>query len=286
MCLVAAGGEAFGGQTLIFCRLSRVWTRYAALGDSFTEGLMDEVRVDGRHRGWADRLAQSLADERAREGQPGIEYANLAVRGRLLGQVIEEQVPAALNLGPDLVSLAAGVNDCLRRSWDVTLLALLLESAVAQFRETGADVLLFSYGDPGRRSKALGRVRERICELNAATEDIAGRHNCYVVSYWGAVVMDDPRLWHSDRLHLSARGHDIAARSAQEALGLGSDSWRRVLPYEPRPSFVRRVGSDVSWVTGHALPWLGRRLRGESSGDRVLPKDVQWRFLPGRESNP
>ena len=281
MCLVAAGGEAFGDQTLVFCSLRDVWTRYAALGDSFTEGLMDDLRPDGRHRGWADRLAQSLADDAVRQGLGGIDYANLAVRGRLLGQVIDEQVPAVLDLGPDLVSLAAGVNDCLRRTWDLPSMASSLESAVTRLRAAGADVLLFSYGDPARRSKVLGRVRERILQLNAETEAIARRHGCMVVSYWGARVMDDPRLWDQDRLHLSSRGHDIAAQSAREALGLGSDSWRTLLPYEPRPSLSRRLGSDVSWVLGHALPWVGRRLRGESSGDSVRAKDAQWRFVPG-----
>lgn len=86
------------------------YRRYIALGDSFTEGLNDEIGLDGRYRGWADRVAATLNNH-----HPGLLYANHAIRGRLMGQVLEEQVPAAVAQNPDLVTLAAGVNDALRR---------------------------------------------------------------------------------------------------------------------------------------------------------------------------
>ena len=81
---------------------------FAALGDSFTEGLNDP-HPGGGFMGWADRVAAVLAGR-----VPGFGYANLAVRGKLLGQVIADQVPRAIELAPDLVSLAAGGNDILR----------------------------------------------------------------------------------------------------------------------------------------------------------------------------
>ena len=87
---------------------------FVALGDSFTEGLEDDLGPAGRHLGWADRVAAALA---TREG--GLRYANLAVRGRLLDQVVAEQVPAALALRPDLLSFHAGPNDVLRPGRDV-----------------------------------------------------------------------------------------------------------------------------------------------------------------------
>jgi lysophospholipase L1-like esterase len=91
----------------------RTWQRYIALGDSFTEGLSDpDPAGPDAFRGWADRLAEHLA---AAAPAGGIEYANLAIRGRLLPQVLAEQVPVALAAGPDLVSLVAGGNDLLRR---------------------------------------------------------------------------------------------------------------------------------------------------------------------------
>ena len=82
---------------------------FVAIGDSFTEGLNDPA-PGGGFRGWADLVAGALAAQR-----PGLfRYANLAIRGKLLGQVVAEQVPRAVELAPDLVSLAAGGNDILR----------------------------------------------------------------------------------------------------------------------------------------------------------------------------
>jgi hypothetical protein len=45
---------------------------------------------------------------------PGLRYANLAVRGKLLRQIVAEQVPAAVAMSPSLVSIAGGGNDILR----------------------------------------------------------------------------------------------------------------------------------------------------------------------------
>src|SRR3712207_6007655 len=97
------------------------WRRYIALGDSFTEGLNDpDPERPGEFRGWADRLAGHLA---AAAGDDDLEYANLAIRGRLLAQVVEEQVPVALEAQPDLVSLVAGGNDLMRPGADPDELA-------------------------------------------------------------------------------------------------------------------------------------------------------------------
>ena len=90
------------------------WRSFVALGDSFTEG-MDDPYEDGRgYRGWADLVAAELAKNTGEE----FRYANLAVRGRLLGQVVDEQVPVALDAAPDLVSLVAGGNDLMRPGAD------------------------------------------------------------------------------------------------------------------------------------------------------------------------
>src|ERR1700712_3009068 len=90
------------------------WSRYVAIGDSFTEGIGDpEPQSPGGHRGWADRVAEGLA-----EGTDDFAYANLAIRGRLLNQIADEQVDAALELKPDLISVSAGGNDIIRPGTD------------------------------------------------------------------------------------------------------------------------------------------------------------------------
>jgi lysophospholipase L1-like esterase len=262
--------------------VARDWRRFVALGDSFTEGLMDELRPDGRHVGWADRVAQSLADRASGDGAPGIEYANLAVRGRLVGQVMAEQVPAAVELGPDLASIAVGVNDSLRRRFDLGSMATALENGVRELRATGCDVLLFAFGDPARRSRAMAPVRERIRAYNSAVHAIAEHYDCYLASFWEVAAYDDDRLWDEDRLHLSPAGHRLAAQTALEALGAGDPSWRTPAVPGPRPSRPSQAASHLRWTTGHLAPWLARRARGESSGDAVQPKHPDWIAVAGR----
>ena len=250
---------------------ARTWTRYAALGDSFTEGLSDDLGPDGRHRGWADLLAIELA------GHFGsIEYANLAIRGRLARQVVDEQVPAALALQPDLTSLAVGVNDTLRRRFDVDATATAVEDGVRALRSSGTDVLLFAWGNPSRRSRVLGMIRERLRAFNTAVDAIAATYGCFVVRYWDVAAMDDDRLWADDRLHLSPAGHRVAAASALEALGVGDAQWRTPLVPTSRPGMLQVADGHARWVSGHAGPWLARRARGTSSGDGITPKRPQW----------
>src|SRR5690606_5055228 len=88
--------------------------RYVAIGDSFTEGVGDE-QPDGSIRGWADLVAQGLADA---TGEP-VQYANLAIRGRLLARILAEQLEPAIDLRPTLISLNGGGNDMLRPGTDM-----------------------------------------------------------------------------------------------------------------------------------------------------------------------
>src|SRR5262245_54681781 len=112
------------------------WSRYVAIGDSFTEGLWDSPDgPDAPTRGWADVLAARLSARRVAAGEEPLSYANLAIRGKLLRPILVDQVPAALELKPDLVSLVGGGNDILRPAADVDRLARNLEAAVVRLRE-------------------------------------------------------------------------------------------------------------------------------------------------------
>jgi lysophospholipase L1-like esterase len=242
------------------------WGRYVAVGDSFTEGLADEVDARGRHRGWADRVATVLA-----ERNPDFQYANLAIRGRLVGEVAREQVPAAIALEPDLVSFAAGVNDALRRDFDLNAASTAVERGVRALRASGCDVLVFAFGDPARRSSLMGLVRERLLRYNSAVRAIAEHYGCYLVDFWDVAAFDEDRFWADDRLHLSAEGHALAAACALDALGVGDDSWRTPLP-RSHVSVAQRAASHARWAGAYLSPWVVRRIQGRSSGDGIEPK--------------
>lgn len=228
---------------------------------------MDDQRDDGTYRGWADLVAQQLA-----VGHPGFRYANLAVRGRLLPQIVAEQVPRALAMRPDLVSVVGGVNDLLRPTFDVGALHRRLDHAVARMRDAGSDVLLVVGVNPTARSKTLTRFMSRINALNDAVADIADRRDCYPVNLFEATVFDDPRMWAPDRLHLSSLGHERVAGAYLQTLGLGDGAWREPLPATDPVEWWAARRDDVDWLRTHLLPWLGRRARGESSGAALVAK--------------
>lgn len=239
---------------------------FVALGDSFTEGIGDPY-PDGTYRGWADRFARYLA-----AASPGLTYANLAVRGKLLGQVIDEQVPAAARLRPDLASIAAGGNDLLRPGADPDALAASFERAVAALRAAGSTVMLFTGFDPGG-FPVIRLVRGKVAAYNAQLRQIAQRHGCLHVDLWSMRVLADPREWCPDRLHLSPDGHRRVALRACEVAGVPTPAdWRELLPAQAAAGWLTARRQDMSWARRYAAPWLGRRLRGISSGDGIRPK--------------
>ncbi|MFD3539830.1 SGNH/GDSL hydrolase family protein [Streptomyces sp. NPDC058662] len=235
-------------------------TSYVAVGDSFTEGMSD-LLPDGSYRGWADLLAARLA---ARE--PDFRYANLAVRGKLIGQIAEEQAPVAAAMRADVVTLVGGLNDTLRPKVDMGRVRYHLESAVELLAPSCRQLVLMR--SPGRNGPVMERFRPRMEELFGIIEGLAARHGALVVDLYGAPALADPRMWDVDRLHLTAEGHRRVAEAVWQALGLPAEQdWRTELPASLPPGWALRRAQDLSFARQHLLPWVGRRLTGRSSGD-------------------
>lgn len=250
------------------------WSRYVAVGDSFTEGLWDAPEgEDGPVRGWADVLAGLLSERRRAAGLEPLRYANLAVRGRVLRPIVADQVPRALELEPDLVSLVGGGNDILRPATDVDRLGRLLEQAVVRVRATGADVLLATGADSAG-SPLVSATRARVGVYNAHVWSIARRHGAHVLDLWGMRHLHDMRMWAPDRIHLTTEGHARVAQGALAALGLTPDDpdWDEPLAPQPRIPRAEQARLDARWLRLYAYPWATRRLRGRSSGDVRVPK--------------
>lgn len=248
------------------------WSRYVAVGDSFTEGLWGEADDDGRPTGWADLLAAELSARRTAVGQDPLDYANLAVRGRLLRPILTEQVPHALRMGPDLVSIVGGGNDMLRPAVDVDVLARNLEAAVVRARAAGADVLLAT-GMDAKDSPVVRRTRSRVGVFNAHIWSMARRHGAFVLDVWGMRSLRDWRLWAPDRIHLNAEGHARVAQGALVALGLDVDpGWDEPLPPPRSMTPLEAARWNAEWARDWAVPWATRRLRRRSSGDAITAK--------------
>ncbi len=258
---------------------------FVAIGDSFTEGLEDPDPAGG-HLGWADRVAGTLAERR-----PGFRYANLAIRGKLLDEVLAEQLPRAAEMAPDLVSLAAGGNDILRGS-DVDVLASHFEPGVAKLQAAGCRVLIFTGFDP-RIFPVIRWLRGRIAAYNMHLRGIADEYGCDLVDLWSMRALNDPRVWSPDRLHLTAEGHLRVAWRTCEVLGVPvTGDWRVPLPPAPaalgnsglgnsgpanaglanRARWLAARRADARWAREYAMPWVRRRLTGASSGAGLSAK--------------
>lgn len=243
--------------------------RFVALGDSQTEGLGDGDDTTGL-RGCADRFAEHLA---LHHPGPGVLYANLAIRGRLAGQVRAEQLAPALALRPDLATVVAGVNDLLRPRFDPDETAAHLEAMFAALTGAGARVATVTFPDIGRLVPLARPLGPRVTALNARIRLAADRRGVAVADTARHPVVTDPRLWSPDRLHASPRGHALIAAAVAHALGLPGtdDSWTRPLPGPPPGP--RTLTSELRWATAFLTPWLTRRLRGRSSGtDRTAKR--------------
>ena len=213
---------------------------------------------------------------------PDFRYANLAIRGKLLGQVVAEQVPRAVELAPDLVSLAAGGNDILRGA-DVDELAAIFEPAVAKLQAAGCRVLIFTGFDP-RMFPVIRLLRGRIAAYNMHLRGIADEYGCDLVDLWSMRALKDTRAWSPDRLHLTTEGHRQVARRACEVLGIPADGG---LAGAAPPAPAARRPARALPVAGRAPPGrpLGQGVRGPL-GAAAAERRVQRRRSAAQAPRP
>ncbi len=243
------------------------WSRFVAIGDSFTEGIGDpEPSLPDGHRGWADRVAEVLARD-----VDDFAYANLAVRGRLITQIVSEQVDAALELRPDLISISAGGNDVIRPGTDPDVTAARMEEAIAKLSRDRATIVMFTGVDVGF-SPVFRGIRGKVAIYNENLRAIATKYDCIVADLWSLTDVQDSRMWSADRLHLNPLGHHTVARMTLTALAVEND----LEPLNPEPvplsTWRQARTSDLVWAREYLVPWVVRRIKHQSSGDFITAK--------------
>ncbi|MGE2721933.1 SGNH/GDSL hydrolase family protein [Mycolicibacterium celeriflavum] len=251
------------------------YSRYVAIGDSQTEGLWD-VDESGPLVGFADRLAAILDAQ-----QPGLAYANLAVRGRRIRDVLDEQLPQALAMRPDLVTVCIGMNDVTRPGRHFGDALAELDELYQGLAGSGATVVTTTFPDLAR-ILPIGRViAGRVERINAHIRAAVDGHGFRLVDLFAAPSMTDLDTWSDDRVHGSSKGHMLFAAAAAEALGLPGSSRDWTLPAETvsRPSLRSQAYAQLLWTQNMLMPWFWRHLRGRSSGDGRGPKRPLLRTL-------
>ena len=252
--------------------------KYLAIGDSFTEGVGDvDPARPNQVRGWADRVAEVMCAEE------DWQYANLAIRGKKIGQVINQQLDTALAMQPDLVSIYAGGNDILRPKADLEALMTGYAGMVRRFAQAGIKVLLFT-GFDTVDSPLFSKTRPRTAIYNEKIREIADEHGAVIADYWRWREFADVRYWAVDRLHMNELGHALMAR---KVLGVLAEAGWSSQDYSPRievpelPPLAQnsrgeQLKADLGWAREHLAPWIKRRLSGTSSGDTLAPKYPQF----------
>lgn len=243
--------------------------RFVALGDSTTEGI-DDPYVFGvdHYRGWADRLALRLA-----RLTPDFTYANLAVRGRKIGQIRDTQLEPALAMEPDLASVVGGVNDLLRRQVDIDFVGETMREMQSALIAGGATVVSMTLPDLSASMRVARMVADRIHAYNDLMRAVAAETGAVLVDLAADPTAAHPRFWSIDRLHANAEGHQRIADAVAASLELPGASWPSAEVEPPvRLGLVHTVPADVAWFWAHLRPWLTRRIKGTSSGDGIDPK--------------
>ncbi|MBC6447640.1 SGNH/GDSL hydrolase family protein [Actinokineospora xionganensis] len=241
--------------------MNRRWPKFVALGDSLTEGVGD-VDETGRPRGWADRFAEEIARR-----QGGLRYANLAVRGLATAEVLSTQVPAAVALRPDLVSVIVGMNDLVRPNLSLRTVLRDYDSLLDEVGATGATVLTATLPDPGAilplPPVVRSRFTARLGRFNDHLRGSAWRRRAHCLDL-ARLADGDHHAWSADRLHPSPYGHQVVADEFLALLtGIRSDR-AEPLPADP-PRALVGMAPSLRWLTTTAVPWLRRQLGAPAS---------------------
>ncbi|GAA3902423.1 SGNH/GDSL hydrolase family protein [Microbacterium invictum] len=242
--------------------------RFVAIGDSFTEGVGD-VLPDGTVRGWADLVAEGWARSRGE----AIEYANFAIRGKLVWPIVAQQLEPALALKPTHLSFNGGGNDMLRPRTSIAHITDAFAQVLRRCDEEGVTLVLLSGANPSAQLPLSPLIQRRGDLMSAAVvEMLADRPDVIRALNWPDHELSDPSYWSEDRLHMNARGHHRVAARVLDALGEQVPAgWWSLPPL----SAAERLGRQ-QYFREHLAPWVKRRLTGTSSGDNREPKHPVW----------
>lgn len=243
--------------------------RYLALGDSFTEGVGDvDLKRPNGVRGWADRVGEVLSAQ-------GWGYANLAIRGKKIPQVLSEQIDAAVALEPTLVTLYAGGNDIMRPKVDIDKLVKGYAGAVRRLQDAGARVVIFTGFDVSK-SPLFGKLVGRTALYNERIREVADVTGADVADYWRWREFADVGYWAIDRLHMNERGHELMSRRVLSVIGQDVAGEDPAALAQPELTRWEATKDNGRWAKEYLGPWVQRRLKGTSSGDSLQAKYPEW----------
>ncbi len=179
-----------------------MWKRFVAIGDSFTEGIGDEVEGIAL-KSWVDHFVQLCVND--------IEYANFAKRGLVTREIRSQQLEKALTFNPDLVSLIAGANDVLKGRWNHYAYKEDMKCMIDTLSKTGADIMIANLPDFTVRlpfsTEKKQVLKEQLLEANEVILSLSREHQLHHIDFWNHQLVNDNTLWSKDFIHPNSKGY-------------------------------------------------------------------------------
>jgi lysophospholipase L1-like esterase len=230
--------------------MERVVT-FAVLGDSAASGVGD-AGPHGVNRGWAYYLTQSFMHP--------VVYSNLSRPGAQSIEVVEHQLPLALELEPDICAVIVGGNDALRNGFDPEKYRQNLRKTLLALQGSGSQILLLQLHDPTRivkLPKLLGQILlRRINAVNQVIHKLSQEFDVEVLYTRRISGIYDRKVWHIDRMHPSKYGHQLMATHFRELLL--KRNWQ-IAPIQIDTVETASKATSIKWMLRNGTPWFLKR---------------------------
>lgn len=187
------------------------WRRFAALGDSLTEGIGDDVAGYVRTP-WVAAVATALKGL-----HPDFSFLNLGQRALTTRQIRETQLQPALEFKPDLASVLAGGNDLFATKFEPDAVERDLEAMVVALKDTGATVFISAMLNITRSGlypqAANDFLLPRLTAIREICRSVAERHDPIFFDYFDHPMAADTSIYSADLQHVNMKGQSLFAEA-------------------------------------------------------------------------
>jgi lysophospholipase L1-like esterase len=224
--------------------------RIIALGDSSVFGVGDHGdAIPSVGAGWAGRLAHDLTAGN---------FINVAKNGARARHITKHQLSAAHAFRPDLALVCIGTNDVLRGDFSPEEIKDSLITVIETLSENNAVIILLGLPDPISTAPGPLALRKilsaRVTLINEIYIKLSERENVILVPTWDSKIAHERRMWHVDRMHPSAIGHQLIADLVRRKLALPRRSAKKL----PTSINVSKK-FELYWLITNGAKWFAKR---------------------------
>jgi lysophospholipase L1-like esterase len=224
--------------------------RIIALGDSSVFGVGDHGdAIPSVGAGWAGRLAHDLTAGN---------FINVAKNGARARHITKHQLSAAHAFRPDLALVCIGTNDVLRGDFSPEEIKGSLITVIETLSENNAVIILLGLPDPISTAPGPLALRKilsaRVTLINEIYIELSEREHVILVPTWDSKIAHERRMWHVDRMHPSAIGHQLIADLVRRKLALPRRSAKKL-----STSINMSKKFELYWLITNGAKWFAKR---------------------------